>query len=503
MGVESPQAGLFQTLLNTAADGIVVIDAQGIVEAYNPACERLFGYAPDKVVGRNVNMLMPPPYRDEHDSYLSRYRSTGERKIIGIGREVVGLRKDGSTFPMYLSVGEGKHEDKPIFVGIIHDLTRSRTNQAQRDLGAATLRSILDTGPDAIVVIDEQGLVESLNPAAVRMFGYGMNEVLGHNVKMLMPQPYRDEHDGYLARYRETGEKHIIGIGRVVSGQRKDGSTFPLELAVGEVNIGGRRLFTGFARDITERQNAERRTHELQAELLHVSRLSAMGQMASALAHELNQPLSAIVNYIKAANRMLEADAPPIARVQELIGKAGDQTLRAGEIIRRLRSFIERKEADRRNEDINAVLEEALALGLVGRTDVTVRLDLAVMPELEPVLVDKIQVQQVVINLIRNSVEAMSGQPRKELIVSSGREDGEFARVTISDTGPGFAPEVAERLFQPFVTTKEKGMGIGLTICQSIVDAHGGRIWAEPNVAGGVAFHFLLPFGNIESDHAE
>jgi two-component system sensor kinase FixL len=490
---------LFRALIATAVDGIIVIDAKGAVQVYNGACERLFGYSSEEVIGHNVKMLMPTPYREEHDGYLSRYRATGEKRIIGIGREVIGQRKDGTTFPMYLSVGEGMLDGHRIYVGVIHDLTeRKRSDQAliERE---ARLSSILDTVPDAIVTIDEMGLIESFSPAATRLFGYEQDEIAGRNVNILMPSPYREEHDGYLARYRATGEKRIIGIGRIVVGQRRDGSTFPLELAVGEVWIGTRRLFTGFIRDITERQGTEQRLQELQSELLHVSRLSAMGQMASALAHELNQPLTAIMNYVKAAARTLgDNDNPQVLRARELMDKATSQTARAGNIIRHLRDFIEKRESSRTLESLNKVVEEAIALGLVGAADANVKVRVELDPDIQPVLIDKIHIQQVLINLIRNSIEAMQNMERRELTISTFAREHNAAEVAVADTGPGLSAEIASRLFQPFVTTKDKGMGIGLTICQSIIEAHNGRIWTQPNPGGGVAFRFRLPTANAD-----
>lgn len=485
-------------LLATAVDGIVIMDTSGTVQIYSPACERLFGYRAEEVVGRNVKMLMPPPYREEHDGYLSHYRATGEKRIIGIGREVVGQRKNGSTFPMYLSVGEGRFGGESMFVGIIHDITERRFQEHALREREARLSSILETVPDAIVIIDERGLIESFSPAAERLFGFSFAEVLGKNVRVLMPSPFRENHDAYMERYLTTGEKHIIGVGRIVVGQRRDGATFPMELAVGEIVVGQRRLFTGFIRDITERQSTERRLQDLQSELLHVSRLSAMGQMASALAHELNQPLSAIMNYVKAARRTIDGlDDPQIQRAVELIEKAGAQTARAGQIIRRLREFIEKGKTNRAFESMNKVMEEAIALGLVGVADANVRVRVDLDSDLPPVLMDKIQIQQVVLNLIRNSVEAMQAVPRRELTIKTAPEpeDDGAVVVTVSDTGPGLTPEVAEKLFQPFTTTKEEGMGIGLSICRSIIEAHGGSMWATPNEGAGVTFAFRLPVG--------
>ena len=478
---------MFEALLSAAVDGIIVIDAQGRIQIINPACEKLFGYTPEEVVGRNVNMLMPSPYREQHDGYLSHYGETGERRIIGIGREVMGQRKDGSTFPMYLSVGQSKAEGLDIYVGIIRDLS----DRVERE---ARLASILDTVPDGIVTIDEHGIIESFSPAAVRLFGYAPADVIGKNVAVLMPESYREQHDHYLRRYGATNEKHIIGTTRIVVGQRADGTTFPMELSVGETRFGSRRVFTGFIRDITERQGAERRFQELQAELLHVSRLSAMGQMGSALAHELNQPLTAIMNYGKAAIRTLEQiNDPKTAKVLQLIGKAVDQTSRAGNIIRNLRGFVEKREANRRHENLPKIIEEAIALSLVGSADANVKVKVDLDPAMPSVLVDKVQIQQVLINLIRNGIEAMQTVTTRRLSVRSVVIDQNLAQVTIADTGPGLPKEVADRLFQPFITTKEHGMGIGLTICQAIVEAHGGRIWFEPNPGGGISFHFQLP----------
>jgi two-component system sensor kinase FixL len=268
-----------------------------------------------------------------------------------------------------------------------------------------------------------------------------------------------------------------------------------MELAVGEVRLGeDRHLFTGFIRDLTERQTTEHRLQELQAELLHVSRVSAMNHMASALAHELNQPLSAITNYMNASIRTLNAGNEPaqIARVREMMEKASAQTVRAAQIIQRLRSFIEKKDTVRTPENLNKVIEEALALGLVGVAESNVRVRVVLAPDLPSVTIDKIQLQQVLINLIRNAVEAMQDMPTRELIVSTQANDN-IVQVSVLDCGPGLSEDVSRRLFQPFVTTKEKGMGLGLTICQSIIEAHAGRIWATTRDAGGAAFHFRLP----------
>jgi two-component system sensor kinase FixL len=310
---------------------------------------------------------------------------------------------------------------------------------------------------------------------------------------MLMPSPYRENHDGYIEQYLRTGQRRIIGIGRVVVGERKDGSTFPMELAVGEMRSSDRHFFTGFIRDITQRQQSEARLQELQSELVHISRLTAMGQMASALAHELNQPLLAIVGYMKGSRRLLESGGEDRSGLlRDAMDKAGDQALRAGQIIRRLREFVARGDSERRVESVKRLIEEASALALVGTKDQGVRVRFQFDPAVDLVLVDKVQIQQVLLNLLRNAVEAMEASQRRELVISTAARDDDMIAVSVADTGSGIAPELMSQLFQPFVTNKRHGMGVGLSICRTIVEAHGGQIVVEPNPGGGTIFRFTL-----------
>ncbi len=358
------------------------------------------------------------------------------------------------------------------------------------------LRSMTQTAPDAIVVIDETGVIDTVNPATERLFGYSRAELVGENVKILMPSPYREAHDAHLARYRETGEKRVIGIGRVVVGRRKDGTTFPARLAIGEIALDQGRLFTGFIHDITEREHIQRRAGVLQQELMHASRLSAMGEMASGIAHELNQPLTAIMNYARAARRHLDRTEPDPAPIADLVDKAGQQAERAAEIIKRLRRFIRQDESERRLEPINAVVEEAAALALIGASDHHIELIFDLNDSLPPVLIDRIEVQQVVLNILRNAIEAFEGPGDRKIRVSTGAVGSEKVRVDIRDNGPGLAPEIADDPFRPFQTTKEDGLGIGLAISRTIIDAHGGRLWAKNLPEGGAAFCFSLPVGS-------
>jgi two-component system sensor kinase FixL len=384
-------------------------------------------------------------------------------------------------------LGSGSSELAQQAVDIVRDLITELNSRE------AHLRSILETVPDAMVIIDEGGIIQSFSATAERLFGFTAEEVQGHNVSMLMPAPYRQEHDGYLQRYLATGERHIIGTSRVVVGQRKDGSTFPMELFVGEVQLQGKRQFIGFVRNLTERQERERRLHEVQSELLHVSRLSTMGEMASTLAHELNQPLAAIANYLQGSRRLLR-DSPDerAALVLDALDKAAEQAVRAGDVIQRLRDFVSRGETERRIESIKKLVEEASALALVAAREKAVRVNFALDPTIDLVLVDKVQVEQVLLNLLRNAIEAMEHSAQRELSVATAPEAGDMIAIDVADTGPGIAPEIAPKLFMPFVTTKRQGMGIGLSISRTIIEAHGGQLTVRPNPGGGTVFRFTL-----------
>ena len=376
--------------------------------------------------------------------------------------------------------------------------TASERKLADRD---AHLRSILDTLPDATVVIEKDGTIVSFNNAAIRQFGYSEDEVVGKNVHVLMPEPYKAEHDGYMRRYLTTGERRIIGIDRVVVGRRKDGSTFPMKLAVGEVKTGDRVFFTGFIRDLTERAETEARLEEVQAELARLARLNELGEMASTLAHELNQPLSAIANYVQGCNRLLrDVDDSVALRMRDALEETARQSLRAGQIIRHLREFVTRGGTERSPQDIRNLVEEAGALALMGTRELGVRTVFDFAPGPKTVMVDRIQIQQVLTNLIRNASDAMRDSPRKELFIRTMPDGPNAITLEVADTGTGISDEMAAQLFKPFVTTKPGGMGVGLSISKRIVEAHGGTLSMHRNENGGATFRFTLP--TIEAEEA-
>ncbi len=368
----------------------------------------------------------------------------------------------------------------------------------------ARLRSILQTVPDAMIIIDERGRIESLSTTAERLFGYAMDEVAGKNIKMLMPTPHREQHDGYLERYHATGKRHIIGIGRIVTGQRKDGTTFPMHLTIGELRSADKHYFTGFIRDLTDQQLTESRMKELQSELTHMSRFTALGEMASTLAHEINQPLTAINNYLRGSQRLLDRiDDPSAPLLREAIGKAADQALRAGDIIRRLREFVARGDSERRTESLPKLIEDASTLALIGAKENGIAVEFRLDPAADLVIADRIQIQQVLVNLIRNAIEVMAEvSGHRALHIETRANADKTVEISVADTGTGLAPEVARHLFQPFVTTKQKGMGLGLSICRTIVEAHGGKIWVDARPEGGTIFRFTLRTADEQEEEA-
>jgi len=392
-----------------------------------------------------------------------------------------------------------------VWMGEMMHRTRRAAEITESTLRAreAHLRSILDTVPDATVVIDSKGIISSFSAAAVRQFGYSEMEAIGRNVHMLMPEPYHHEHDGYLNRYLSTGEKRIIGVDRVVVGRRKDGSTFPMKLTVGEMKSPDGTFFTGFIRDLTEREQSEARLQEVQGELARLARLNELGEMASTLAHELNQPLAAIANYTQGCVRFLkDMDDGVAGRIREALEETAKQSLRAGGIIRHLREFVTHGATDKTPEDIRGLIEEAGALALVGSREMGVRSVFEFTAGDSLALVDRVQIQQVLMNLMRNAMEAMRNSERRELIVRTSLDDDGYVAVEVADTGPGISDEIADRLFQPFVTSKASGMGIGLSISRRIVESHGGEISVSRNENGGATFRFTLPTAGKDQDHA-
>lgn len=495
----SPDLAQLSVLALKEATGYIfaLLDPEGRITGLNLDAERVEHWPLAEVQGRSHALFYPPDEiaagQPQKDLEAALHNGKCDRE----GWHVCG---SGDEYLARLTIAP-LHDRGTLrgFLCIIRDITDDAAIRVAIEAREQHLRSILATVPDAMIVIDGKGKIASFSAAAERLFGFREEELLGKNVSSLMPSPDRERHDDYLERYCKTGERRIIGIGRVVIGQRRDGSTFPLELSVGEAGKDGERIFTGFIRDLTDRERDELRVKELQAELVHVSRLSAMGTMASTLAHELNQPLTAVANYLEEARDMLATATDESATVmREALAEAANETFRAGNIVRRLREFVSRGEVDKRVVDLPTLIEDAGRLALAGARERGVRALFSLDPRATPVLVDRVQIQQVVVNLMRNAVEAMAGTKIRDLSVGTRFRNDGLVEVTVEDTGSGVAPEIRHRLFEAFVSSKIDGMGLGLSICRTIVEAHGGRIWAEHPDPCGTRFHFTLIHAGAE-----
>lgn len=480
---------------------IYMLDPEGRVTIWNKAAEQIKGWSAEEILGKHYSLFFPP---EEAAAGRAAEDLARARELGRLDEERWRVRKDGSEFLAHVTITPLIDDRGELrgFGGVVRDVTEETATDQAILAREQHLQSILATVPDAMIIIDEQGRITSFSAAAEQVFGYSEAELLGKNVSCLMPSPDRERHDGYIGHYLNTGERRIIGIGRIVVGQRKDGSTFPMQLSIGEAGEKGRRVFTGFIRDLTERERDELRMKELQSELVHVSRLSAMGTMASTLAHELNQPLTAVANYLETTRDLLvDPDPETVVMVREALDDAAKESLRAGHIVRRLRDFVARGEVEKRIEDLPRMIEEASALGLIGARERGVRAFFQLDPAATPVLVDRVQIQQVLVNLVRNAVEAMGDSLVRDLTVTTVAQANGLIRVSVVDTGPGISEEVVPQLFQAFVSSKGEGMGLGLSICRTIIEAHGGRIWTDPAPAGGAIFHFTLMQARPEEEY--
>jgi two-component system sensor kinase FixL len=620
----------YQAVFENALEAIMVIDTDCAIVSANRAVERIFGYAPSEVIGKDIGMLLPEPARSGRGSRRPTYGPEGLRAIAGIGREVDGRRKDGDIFPIDLSVAEWQREGETFFTAVMRDISVRKQAQAALIAQEAQYRAIFDSAVEAMAVIDATGIIQSANPAVERTFGYSSAELIGRNVALLMPGSTDSEHNAYLARYRETGKRAVIGIGREVEGRRKDGSIIPLDLSVAEWQRDGKTFFTGIMRDISRSKNAESalaegkvqldnlyrqsgaglaetdadgrfvwandryceivgrsreelvklRLHDiahpedhqqnlplfarlvtaggphsieeryvrgdgsivwvtktaspiriengepiglmvaidvterrlaevalrqseeqvrlLSNEFAHLARVNDLGEMAAAIAHEISQPLTAIANFLSAGAMSVEKESTveALAAARQSMALAAEQAVRAGTIVRGLREFVSKGEGGRAVERADSLVEAAMALALLDLRGTGIKLEHKPAGGAK-VEVDPVQIQQVLVNLLRNAVEALVANPPGKdrhltVIVRDVAEEG-VVEFCVADTGPGISPEICDRLFEPFVTTKPKGMGMGLSLCQRIVEGHHGTIEVVCGEHTGATFRIRLP----------
>jgi PAS domain S-box-containing protein len=483
-------------LLNSAADAMLIADRGGRIILANPPVQRLFGYTSDELVDQPIENLLPERFRHGHVLQRTDYFAHTHARAMGSGKELFGRRRDGSEFPVEVSLsplqtGQGV----PLVMAAIQDITRRRQAETALQESEARMRAVFDTAVDAIVTIDERGTIERFNPAAERLFGYIESEVAGKNVSMLMPSPYREGHDGYLARYLQTGEKKIIGIGREVIGLRKDGTVFPMDLAVAEMPMGQRRMFTGIVRDITARKQAEEQHARLMQEIRSAN--EELTSFAYVVSHDLKAPLRAIgsladwlsTDYAdKFDDEGKEHMRLLISRVHRMGGLI-DGILQYSRVGRVKDALVD--------VELNRLVRDVIDL-LAPPANITVTVDAA----LPTVKTEATRIAQVFQNLISNAVKYMD-KPQGNVHIGCVA-DGTHWKFSVTDNGPGIEPRHFERIFQLFQTLAPRdrieSTGVGLALVRKIVEMYGGRVWIESKVGEGSTFSFTLP-RDRHSDH--
>ena len=474
----SPQdeaSRILAAIVESSDDAILAKDLRGTILSWNRAAERMYGYRADEIVGRNINELVPPDYQNELAGIL--------RDVAAGARvdhfETVRLTKTGELCDVSLTVSPIRNEAGAIIgaSAVARDITERKRDLAQLKSSEARLRSVVDSAVDGIIVIDARGTIEAFNRGAERLFGYTAAEVIGQNVNILMPSPYHEEHDGYLERYLRTAEARIIGIGREVTAKRKDGSTFPIQLSVGEMALAGERKFTGIIHDLSVRVRVESQLREQAA-------LVRLGEMAAVIAHEVKNPLAAIRGAIQVLAKRLAPASREASVMTDIIARIDTLNL----LVKDLLLFARPPQPKPMAIDVTTVLSTTAQLLAEDAAHRDVRI--AITGEAPTIMADAELLKIVFVNLLINSSQAMKGQGAIDIVVAAA--DG-VCRVVIADAGPGIPAEVRDTLFTPFVTTKARGTGLGLSTVKRLIEAHHGSIRVDSPPAGGTTVTIDLP----------
>jgi two-component system sensor kinase FixL len=494
MAVAQPTSLRYFLIVESSPTASIMVGSDGVIQFVNAETEHMFGYRSEELIGQSIDILVPTRFREGHAALRACFFARPSKRAMGAGRDLTAMRRDGTEFPVEIGLTPIEAKTGAVVLATIIDISDRKKSEDALAQRAVELEAAVTGAVDGIIMIDGKGIIQWLNPAAAALFGYDAIDIVGQNVSVLMPEPYRSEHDSYLRRYLRTGSAKIIGTGREVEGRRKDGSIFPMDLGVSVVPVPGKRLFAGFVHDLSERRRLEARMEQL-----HADRLEAIEGMAAALAHEVNQPLSASAVYLKAARRLLQLppDARP-SRVEDALDSAAEQIVRAGRIISNLREFVARGEPNKTGQSLHMLIRDAHELMLGGARQANVRVILELNAQHDLVLADGVQIKQVLVNLMRNAIDAMSDCERRELIISTRSADGEI-QTDVIDTGRGLPKETEGPLLEAITKAKPKGIAVGLSISCSIIESHYGRIWAEPNPGGGTIFRFTLPLAETEA----
>lgn len=476
--------GYLEKVIDTVLDGLIIIDENGHIQSFNPAATKIFGYQPADVIGNTVKLLMPEPYHTAFDSFIEDDFNTDTSSIIGSGREVKAKRKDGTLFPLWLGINEMQVEGTRMFVSTVRDLTeRYQAQQIIRD-GESYLQAIVDNTVDGLITIDQQGAIGSFNKACEQIFGYSSFEVIGQNVKILMPEPFHQEHDGYLKNHISTGEKKIIGIGREVYGRRKNGEIFPLDLSVSEVQTKSGRVYSGILRDITERKKAEEQILRSNKEL---------ERFAFIASHDLQEPLRMISSF----TTLLQDEYGDLINeeAKQYMGFIIDASFRMQNLVTDILEY------SRIGTDISELEEfdadEQLDIALINLKGVIDSGKVNIRREKLPIITaNATQFGRLLQNLISNAVK-YSDDTRVGEITIDWRESNTEWVFAIKDNGIGIEEEHIDKIFTIFKRLHNKdeftGTGIGLSECKRIVELFGGSIWVESAKNKGSTFFFSIP----------
>jgi two-component system sensor kinase FixL len=494
-GFAKPDPASLEAILEPVDEPILTINESGGILTANSAAGALFGHAPGELTGQPLRMLIAESCREEPDRWLATFLNSKTGWITGARYESSGLRKDGTTFPLQLFLTGLRTDGQRILVATIHDISPMRQRLAQ-------LQAILENAADAVVTIDQQGIIDSVNPATERLFGYAQDELLGRNVNILMPAPWREEHDGYIRNYCRTGVARIIGVGREVAGQRKDGSTFPLHLAVSEAWLGNRRLFTGIVRDISELKRAEarlarlneelenrvqmrtRQLQEAQAELVKNEKFSTLGKVSGGIAHEIRNPLNAVKT---SAYYLLNATNASPAKIREHLERIDRQVMLIDNVVTALADVARLPDARPTRVALQPFVRAALSsLNLPGM----IQLEIDVPDHLPCVRADQSQLEIAFLNLVRNARDAM---PEGGRLIIGGRVTDDYVELSVTDNGTGIPAADLEKVLEPLFTTKARGMGLGLPITRAIVEKNLGTLHMDSELGHGSTFSIRLP----------
>lgn len=487
------------TMFETVVDGIITIDTSGIILSVNSAVERLFAYRRQQLIGQNVKMLMPDRYSNEHDGYIKHYLETGEKNIIGIGREVEGMRADGTVFPMDLSVSELLGSNEHMFIGVVRDISRRKQAEEQLLIREEQLSLTLDNAPTGIVTCDLDCRILTANSSYKHMVGYTDTELLQIRITDTIIHPEDREICADLARQAKSGRLKENQV--TLRWLTKGGEILRGKLHIGLIHDekGTPKAFVAQFEDQTKRLNAENEARQLRDRLAHVGRVSTMGEMAAGIAHEINQPLTAIASYAEACQRLLRSGKANSEDLLDAMERTSAQAHRAGQVIRRMRSFVKERKTQREELDVNELVGDVVELAKMDLPDQSSLIQLELAPALPKIIADSFQIQQVILNLIRNAADAMQScaEENQPIIIRTALIDRDHIRIAVSDDGEGIRKEHVQKIFTPFFSTKESGMGIGLAICRSVVESHHGELSFENNPNGGATFNLTLP---IESE---